>query len=199
MSLDLALALVAFSFAASITPGPNNVMLLASGANFGLARSVPHMLGVSLGHGFLVLMVGLGLAELFRSLPGLRAALTVLCTIYLLYLAWKIAHAAAPGQAPSRGRPLSFLEAAAFQWVNPKGLYMALTAQTYYAPEGAGWRGAAWVAGLFILVNLPSVSVWAWGGTQVRRLLARPERLRTFNRVMAGLLVLSLVPILGVV
>ena len=145
MSLDLALALIGFAFASSITPGPNNVMLMASGANFGLRRTVPHMLGVSLGHSFMVLIIGLGLAELFQSLPVLRQSMMIVCAIYLLWLAWKVANAAAPGQGHSGGRPLTFLQAAGFQWVNPKAVYMGITAQTYYVPEGGGWQGAAWV------------------------------------------------------
>ncbi len=196
MTYDLALALIGFAFVSSITPGPNNLMLMASGANFGLTRTVPHMLGVSFGHAFLVLLVGLGLAELFQSLPWLRRAMMALSAGYLLFLAWKIANAAAPGEGRVSGNPLTFLQAAAFQWVNPKAIYMGITAQTYYAPGGGGWIGAAWVAGLFLCTNLPSVSVWAWGGTQVRRWLSDQRRLRMFNWTMAALLVLTLVPIL---
>ncbi len=196
MTYDLALALIGFAFVSSITPGPNNVMLMASGANFGLHRTVPHMLGVSLGHAFLVLVVGLGLAEIFQSLPWLRHGVMVACGVYLLYLAWKIAHAAAPEDGEVTGSPLTFFQAAAFQWVNPKAIYMGITAQAYYAPEGGGWIGAASVAALFLCTNLPSVAVWAWGGTQVRRWLSDPMRLRTFNWTMAALLVLSLIPIL---
>ncbi len=196
MTADLALALAGFAFAASITPGPNNLMLMASGANFGLRRTVPHMLGVSLGHSFLVFLVGLGLIRVFEEVPAVRQVLLAVCTVYLIYLAWRIAMAGAPGGGQAAGRPLTFLQAAAFQWVNPKAIYMGIAAQTYYAPEGGAWIGAASVAAVFAMVNLPSVSVWAWGGTQVRRLLTRPARLRAFNWTMAVLLVGSLVPIL---
>lgn len=195
MTLDLFLALLGFAFVSSITPGPNNLMLMASGANFGVRRTLPHMLGVSLGHGFMVFLVGLGLGRVFDAYPQVRLVMLALCTAYLLYLAWKIANAAAPREAAAEARPFTFLQAAAFQWVNPKAVYMAITAQTYYAAPDSGWTGAAAVAGGFALVNLPSVSVWVWTGTKIRRWLARPARLRAFNWTMAGLLVLTLVPI----
>lgn len=185
-----------FALASSITPGPNNLMLMASGANFGLRRTLPHMLGVSLGHGLMVFLLGLGLVRVFEQFPRVRFALTGICTIYLLFLAWKIANAAPPKEADTAGRPLTFLQAAAFQWVNPKAIYMAITAQTYYAPPESGWWGAAMVAIPFICVNLPSVSLWAWMGVQMKRFLGQGRRLRIFNGAMALLLVGTLVPIL---
>ncbi|MBY6200846.1 LysE family translocator [Maritalea mobilis] len=203
MTPDLLTALILFAFAASITPGPNNIMLLASGANFGLRRTVPHMLGISLGHALMTSLVGLGLIGLFELLPWLRPALMAGCAVYLVYLAWKIANAAPPPEAEdlAKGRPLTFLQAAAFQWVNPKAWYMAIYAQTNFAPEagilGATWAGAVAVALVFAATNLPSVTVWAWGGTQLRRWLDGPGRLRAFNITMALLLVASLWPILS--
>jgi len=200
MTYDLITALVLFAFASSITPGPNNIMLLASGANFGLRRTVPHMLGISLGHAFMVSMVGLGLLQVFELYPWVRTALMVICAVYLLYLAWKVANAAPPADAPSDARPLTFLQAAAFQWVNPKAWYMAIYAQTNFAPEdgimGMVWLGAITVAAIFAVTNLPSVTVWAWGGVKIRRWLDGPGRLRAFNITMAVLLVLSLYPML---
>ena len=202
MTPDLLAALVLFAFAASITPGPNNIMLLASGANFGLRRTVPHMLGISLGHALMVALVGLGLMRVFDLVPWLRTALMAVCAIYLLYLAWKIANAAPPADVPSDARPFTFLQAAAFQWVNPKAWYMAIYAQTSFAPEGgvlgSAWLGAIAVAAVFSATNLPSVTVWAWGGVQLRRWLQRPGRLRAFNITMALLLVASLYPMLRI-
>jgi threonine/homoserine/homoserine lactone efflux protein len=196
MTLDMLTGLILFAFASSITPGPNNVMLLASGANFGLRRTVPHMLGISGGHAFMVALVGLGLLGLFAAVPWLRPALTILSVAYLLWLAWKIANAAPPGSAEARGRPLTWLQAAAFQWVNPKAWYMAIYAQTNYAPGDTAWTGAVSVALVFAAVNLPSVTVWAWGGTQISRWLRSPGRLRAFNVTMALLLVASLWPLI---
>ncbi|MEM7488211.1 MAG: LysE family translocator [Pseudomonadota bacterium] len=192
MSYDLFLGLTAFAFVSSITPGPNNLMIMASGANFGIARSVPHALGISLGFGAMIILVGLGLAQVFAAIPWLKLALAGLSVLYLLWLAWKIAHAAAPEARAAGGRPMTFLQAAAFQWVNPKAWTMALTAVTLYTAGGA-WAVVP-VAAWFTLVNLPSISMWLLMGVQVRRWLTSPSRLRVFNWTMAGLLVLSLWP-----
>lgn len=195
MTIDIALALVLFAFASSITPGPNNVMLLASGANFGLRRTLPHMFGISGGHALMVAVLGLGLMGLFATVPWLRPALTVASVVYLLWLAWKIATAAPPAEGGAAGRPLTLWQAAAFQWVNPKAWYMGIYAQTNFASDGSVWAALA-VAGIFAIINLPSVAVWAWGGTQVKRWLAAPGRLKAFNVTMALILVASLGPML---
>ena len=197
MTLDLLIPLALFGIASSITPGPNNLMLLASGANFGLRRTLPPTLGISLGHAFMVAMVGLGLMPLFDLLPWLRISLMVVSAAYLLYLAWKIANAAPPEDAPQKGRPFTFLQAAGFQWVNPKAWYMAIYAQTNFTTPDANWSAAIAVALVFAVVNFPSVAVWAWGGTQLKRFLSPGRRLRVFNSTMALLLVASLYPMLA--
>jgi threonine/homoserine/homoserine lactone efflux protein len=196
MTYDLLTGLILFAFASSITPGPNNIMLLASGANFGLRRTVPHMLGISIGHAVMVTVVGLGLMQVFNAWPPLRMILTVGSVAYLLWLAWKVANAAPPPAAQDTARPFTFLQAAGFQWVNPKAWYMAIYAQTNFGPDdGAVW-GAIAVAAVFACTNLPSVTVWAWGGVQLRRFLSTHLRLRVFNITMALLLVASLYPLL---
>ncbi|MFN7223610.1 MAG: LysE family translocator [Paracoccaceae bacterium] len=195
MTYDLLLALMGFAFATSVTPGTNNMMLLASGANFGFRRSVPHMLGISLGHALMVFLVGMGLAQVFHSMPVLGVALKFVSVAYMVWLAWKIAHAAAPQEGAVSGHPFTFLQAAAFQWVNPKAWAMALTAVTVYA-GGEGWLAMLTVAAVFAMVNLPSVSVWTATGQQVRRWLTTNRRLQVFNWTMAILLVASLWPVL---
>ena len=197
MTQEILIALIAFSFASSITPGPNNLMLMASGANYGIRRTIPHMLGISLGHAFMVTMVGVILLQVFETYPILNTTLKVLSITYMVWLAWKIANAVPPEAKGVTGNPLTFLQAAAFQWVNPKAWFMAITAITNYAPQDRGvWIGALIVAAVFAATNLPSVSVWAWIGVQVRRFLDTPARLRTFNITMAVLLLLSLWPAL---
>lgn len=190
MSFDLLPALYIFVLVAIFTPGPNNMMLLASGANFGLRRTVPHMLGITVGHSAMVIILGLGLAKVFQTYPGVLTTLKFICLSYLLYLAWRIANAAPADTVQARGKPLSFLEAAAFQWVNPKAWAVALTAVTAYLP-GTGAAAVALVAVVFITVSVPSVSLWAGMGTAIRGWLAEADRLRTFNWTMAGLLLLS--------
>ncbi|MDX5383190.1 MAG: LysE family translocator [Rhodobacterales bacterium] len=197
MTLDSLLALSAFALVSSITPGPNNLMLMASGANFGFRRTVPHMLGIGLGFGFMIVLVGLGLVRIFDAFPVTHLILTVVGVAYLLWLAWKIAHAAAPDAARAGARPFSFLQAALFQWVNPKAWQMALTAITLYAPDRSV-VAILWVGLVFVVINLPSVSTWTVMGQQMGRILSSPARLRAFNWSMAALLVASLIPVLFV-
>ncbi|MEQ9694464.1 LysE family translocator [Shimia sp. SDUM112013] len=195
MTYEILTALVAFAFVSSITPGPNNLMLMASGANFGFRRTIPHMLGIGIGFTVMVLLVGVGLMGLFEIVPYAHLTLKVVSVTYLLWLAWKIAHASAPKGGDSAATPLTFLQAALFQWVNPKAWTMALTAISLYAPERSLFA-VALVAGVFGLVNLPSVSVWTVLGQQMRRILNSARRLVVFNWTMAGLLVASLYPVL---
>jgi threonine/homoserine/homoserine lactone efflux protein len=196
-TLDLLPALVGFAFVMSITPGPNNLMLLASGANFGLRRSVPHLLGVAVGHSFMILLLGLGLAQAFERIPGFKVALEVVSIAYLLWLAWKLGTATPKTlDAPdSGGRPLTFLQAAAFQWVNPKGWAMALTALAAYTTDNSV-AAVGVVALAFMATNLPCISLWTILGQEMRRVLTSSARLRAFNVTMAVLLVATLWPIL---
>ncbi|RJL00503.1 LysE family translocator, partial [Paracoccus siganidrum] len=133
MNADLMLALAGFAFVTSATPGPNNMMLMASGANFGIRRTVPHMLGVSLGFGAMVALLGLGVDRVIAGNPVLASAMKWVSLAYMIWLAWKIATASAPEGTAGAGRPLTFLQAAAFQWVNPKAWAMALGALSAYA------------------------------------------------------------------
>ncbi len=195
MTIEFLPALISFAFVTSITPGPNNLMLLASGANFGFRGTIPHMLGISLGHLLMIVLVGLGLISIFEMYPALHMVMKVASVAYLLYLAWKIANAAAPEEGQAGGTPMTFLQAAAFQWVNPKAWFMALTAISVYAPETT-FAAVVLVAAAFAAVNLPSVSSWTLLGVQMRRFLTNQNRLRAFNWTMAALLVGSLAIIL---
>lgn len=195
MTYELFIALLGYAFVTSVTPGPNNMMLMASGANFGFQRTIPHMLGISLGHALMVFLVGLGLAGMIYSIPGAVIALKGASVLYMLWLAWKIAHSAAPGEGRTAARPFSFLQAAAFQWVNPKAWAMALGATSAYVTVHSVASYLA-VAIIFACVNLPSVSLWAYTGQKIRLFLSSPARLRLFNWTMAGLLVVSLLPVL---
>ena len=195
MTYETILPLMMFALVSSITPGPNNLMLLASGANFGLRRSLPHMLGISLGFAFMALLVGIGLAQVFELYPVLKLILKVLAVVYMLYLAWKIANAAAPEATDGAGNPFTFLQAAAFQWVNPKAWAMALTAVTVYAPN-QDFAVIVVVAVVFSAVNLPSVTFWALLGQQAQRILTNQRRLQMFNITMAILLLGSLYSVL---
>lgn len=193
MTYDLLIALAGFAFVTSITPGPNNLMLMASGANFGFQRTIPHMLGVGVGFVVMLLSVGLGVIGLFEAFPIAHTLLTIISVGYLIFLAWKIATAAPPDEAGTDARPMTFLQAALFQWVNPKAWAMSLTAVTVYAPSQE--LGAIVAVGLvFGLINLPAVSSWTLLGQQMRRFLTSRIRLRLFNVTMAVLLLATLYP-----
>ncbi|MGJ8612369.1 MAG: LysE family translocator [Octadecabacter sp.] len=200
MSIDLFLALLGFAFVGTVTPGPNNAMLVASGANFGVRRTVPHMLGITFGFPTMIALVGLGLMQVFDAFPAVDRALKIVSIAYLLWLAWKIGTAAPklPDAPATGGVPLTFLQAAGFQWVNPKAWSMAVYAITTYATDADGAR-SLWAVAIVVLsffaVSFPSVSVWAVLGDKMRRFLTSPTRLRLFNWAMAALLIATLIPI----
>lgn len=196
MSFSVLAALFGFAFVTTVTPGPNNLMLMASGANFGFRRTVPHMIGIVAGLAILTLLAGAGLLALFDVFPIVRTVLEVVSVAYLLWLAWKVATAAPPGEAAAKGRPMTFWQAAAFQWVNPKAWAIGLSAITIYAPDRS-LLSVSLVAAAFAVVCFPAISVWAWLGTIVRQWLSSAWRRQTFNGAMATLLVLSLYPVLG--
>src|SRR5215475_8948591 len=159
---QLFLPLLTFVVAMTITPGPNNIMITASGANFGFRRTIPHLLGIVIGFPVMTLTIGVGLGELFRTWPIVHTVLKYVGTAYLLYLAYRIATAARGGEAQSRGRPLTFLEAAAFQWANPKGWMMAVGAISAYTTVGGDpFLESLIIAVTFGVIAVPAVGVWA--------------------------------------
>ncbi len=198
MTTELFAALAVFAFVSSITPGPNNLMLMTSGINFGMRRTVPHMLGVSIGFTLMIVLIGLGVMEIIDAVPGSTLIITITSGLYLLYMAWKIATTdTSPAESDAvaaKSKPFTFTQAALFQWVNPKAWTMALTAISAYAPKSHGWVGVILVAGVFGMINLPSTGTWALMGARLRHFLSDPVRLRTFNIVAALLLVASLYP-----
>ncbi len=195
MSRELITAFVVFALVSLFTPGPNNVMLMTSGVNFGFRRTLPHALGVTLGFGFLVLLVGLGLGAVFAAFPVLYTILKFVGAAYLLYLAWLIARSGPAETKASRGRPLSFFEAAAFQWVNPKALVMAIGAITTYAAVAAFPGNVAILSLIFTALGFLSSATWILFGTSLRAIVTDPRRVRAFNLVMAAALVASIVPV----
>ncbi|UTV30315.1 LysE family translocator [Photobacterium atrarenae] len=189
------LALASFAFVSTVSPGPNNIMLMASGANVGFLRTVPHMLGIVFGFSFMVILVGVGLMGVFTAYPVVHQILQVGCLLYLFYLAFKIARSRAGSHNALDYRPLSFLAAANFQWINPKAWSMALTAVSVYNLS-ANWQGVVLVSAVFAAVNVPSVSVWTVAGKQLQHLLNNTERMKWFNYGMAALLVASTLPMM---
>jgi threonine/homoserine/homoserine lactone efflux protein len=198
MAAETFAALVVYAFVSSATPGPNNLMLLASGVNFGFRRTVPHIFGIAAGFLTMLLAVGLGLGAVLEAFPGLHLALKLCGGAYLLYLAWRIATAGSlgkDGRAPAR--PMTLLEAAAFQAVNPKAWVLAVTAMALYASPASPFWSVMVVSAAFTVVNLPSVSAWAAFGVALRSFLADPARLKWFYVAMGLLLAATLLPMLA--
>lgn len=196
MSVEILSGLALFAFVSSITPGPNNLMLMTSGVNFGMRRSVPHILGVSLGFMLMTATVGLGLMQVFAKYPVIFSALKYICFAYLLYLAWRIATTnSIETKDISVAKPLNFLQAVLFQWVNPKAWSMSLTAISLYAVNAQPVTIAIVVL-VFGGINLPCIVGWTLAGTKIRHFLNHPQRLVLFNRTMAVLLIAAVLPML---
>jgi threonine/homoserine/homoserine lactone efflux protein len=174
-----------YTFVMSITPGPNNVMLTASGANFGFRRTLPHILGIGCGFVVQLLAVCAGLAALFARWPALQSALAWVGAAYLVYLGWRMLgrHDVA---AQSAGRPVSFVQAAAFQFLNPKAWVMTVTAATLFLPRELGALGsAAYMAGVMEGIGLPCMILWALFGSSLRGVISAPRGRVAFNTIMA--------------
>jgi threonine/homoserine/homoserine lactone efflux protein len=192
---ELWLPLLLFAVAGSLTPGPNNIMLAASGVNYGFRRTVPHMIGICIGFPLMFLAVGLGLSRVFEEAPVIHTALKVMGSAYLLWLAWRVATAEPISTAASSKtgiRPVSFFQAAAFQWVNPKAWILVLGAiSTYTDIDHALLPQVIVITVIFAAVSMPSVTVWTLLGVGIAQALKEPRRRRAFNFTMAAALATS--------
>lgn len=206
MPANQILPLMGLIIVMTATPGPNNLMLMTSGARFGFQRSIPHILGIVAGCQTLLLGIALGLGSLLQTWPVAERVLQVLCVGALLYLAWLLVRPSAPpenalhDEAPhdtSVARPLKFWQAALFQWVNPKAWMMMITALAAYSQPDNVTGSVAAIAGLFLVLSLPVIGFWNLSGAALHNWLAEPRRERWFNRVMAVLLLTSLYPVLA--
>ncbi|HXD47102.1 MAG TPA: LysE family translocator [Pseudolabrys sp.] len=198
MPLDLLIALTVFSTVMAFTPGPNNIMLAASGVNFGFAHTIPHMLGVTIGFGVLLIACAAGLGLIFAAVPELHLVLKIGGALYMLWLAFKVAtaHATADeGRGPAR--PFTFMQAAAFQWINPKAVIAALSAITLYVRPGQFGRDFPVMLAILTVCTVGAVATWTGFGVALRRLLRNPLYARVFNVSMALLLVASIVPMVS--
>jgi threonine/homoserine/homoserine lactone efflux protein len=197
MTYETMLAIGLFSLVGSVTPGPSNFMLLASGTNFGFWRTVPQILGITIGFSSVLLAVGFGLGTLISAYPPLGLSLKIVGGAYLLYLAWRIGMSRTPSSGDAdAARPLTFLESAAFQWVNPKAWIAALTAMAAYANAENPFLSVMLTTFVIAIVNLPAVSIWAGFGVMLRRFLSDPAKLKWFNITMGLLLAATLWPLM---
>jgi threonine/homoserine/homoserine lactone efflux protein len=193
MSTEQTAAFVLFAVVAAVTPGPSNVMLTAAGANGGVVRGLPCLVGVTAGMGLMMFVVPLGLGSLILRNPLVLKALNWAGAAFLLWLSWKIATSRRMDSLPE-SRPVGFIGAAVFQWVNPKSWLVTASAAGAFLHTGAGSPvlQSALLGGLFVLVALPSCFVWLAFGATAQRLLQTPRRLRAFNITMGILLALSI-------
>jgi threonine/homoserine/homoserine lactone efflux protein len=196
ISQQLLIAFIVFALVGLYTPGPNNVMLLASGLNFGLRRTLPHVAGVSFGFAFLVAVVGLGLGAVFAAYPLLHSILKYAGAADLVYLAVAIARSGPVASGDGTSRPLTFLEAALFQWINVKGWVIAIGTITAYAALASYPWNILTMAVLLLVLGLSSSVAWTLFGSSLQSLVRSPVAVRVFNWVMAGLLLASLYPVL---
>ncbi len=191
-------ALAAFVAVTSWTPGPNNLMLVASGVNFGFSRTVPHMLGIAIGFPLMIVIIGLGMGQLFAAFPQLYDILKWLSVVYMIWLAWKIATAGPLNkETAAAAQPMRFHEAVLFQWVNPKAWAMALAGIASHTIPSAFATSLTLLAVTFGIITFPGVAVWTSFGVGLRRLLQDPARVQIFNIAMAVLLLASLYPVLA--
>ncbi|KAB2851124.1 MAG: LysE family translocator [Hyphomicrobiaceae bacterium] len=189
--------LVLFAVALNVTPGPNVVMVTATGANFGFRRAIPHMLGITFGFGSMVVASGLGLAGILQADPRLHLVLKYFGAIYLVYLAWRIATADSASSGSTEARPINFIEAALFTWTNPKAWVTALGAlSAYTVVAGNVLLQTLVIASVLTITCFLSVAIWAGFGVEIARFLEKPSARTAFNWSMAGLLIVSLIPVL---
>ncbi|MEB6608005.1 LysE family translocator [Aeromonas sanarellii] len=195
--MDYLYAVVLFAISASVTPGPNNIMVMSAGANFGVRRSLPLLMGICVGFTLMLLLVGLGFGRLFTLFPDLHLIIKCAGTLYLLYLAWLIARSEGEVTGSTQARPLGFFKGALFQWVNAKAWVVATGAIAAFTSAGADFHQQNLaIALIFFIVSFPCVGLWLLCGALLKRWLADDLARHRFNQTMAALLVLSVVPVI---
>lgn len=194
MTQETLLAMTSFAFVMAFTPGPNNIMLTASGVNFGFARSLPHILGIEAGFVALLAASGLGLGLVFAAYPTAQTVLKIAGALYMLWLAWKVATAAGTDEAGATPKPITFGQAFLFQWINPKGVVASLGAVALFMRPESAQADLLVLLLVFALATILATITWAAFGTALSRYLRNPRHARVFNITMAALLVASIVP-----
>ncbi|GGK18911.1 LysE family translocator [Salinarimonas ramus] len=189
-------AIVLFAISTSFSPGPNNLLLVTSGANFGLKRTWRHILGINVGFPAMVVIVGVFLGAVFQRYPWLHDTLAIVGSAYLLYLTWKLLMASGSVERGAMGKPIGVVEAALFQWVNPKAWVMATGAIAAYTTTSGFGVELGVIAAVFLVVGFLSSTTWAAFGELIARFLDTPGRIRAFNIALGLMLLASIVPIL---
>lgn len=195
--MELYLAILLFAASTTITPGPNNIMIMSSGLNYGVKSSIPHLLGICFGFPVMVIMVGLGFSIVFEMYPVFHQIIKVVGVVYLLYLAWLVASSSPTSLEGSKSKPLGFMQAALFQWVNPKAWVMATGAVSAYTSISTDiFAQVLFIALAFFIVAFPCVSIWLVFGASLKKYLKSARHQKAFNLSMALLLVASVLPVI---
>jgi threonine/homoserine/homoserine lactone efflux protein len=195
-SVAMLVSLGTFTFSSTMTPGPNNIMLLSSGLTFGYKRSIPHITGVVVGFPFMVFLIGIGLGIVFNNFPIILTLLKIIGMLYLLWMAYKIAtNVDSYNMQNTHGKPFSFFQAVLFQWVNPKAWIMAITViSLFVTSQKDSLLQIMIVVSVYILSAVISTNIWALGGVFLKRVLQTAKMVSIFNKIMAFLLVVSIIP-----
>jgi len=195
--MEFYLVIILFAASSSVTPGPNNIMIMTSGLNYGIKKSMPHFLGICFGFPIMVILVGLGFSVIFENYPITHEIIKVLGVVYLIYLAWLIASSAPASLESIHSKPFSFIQAASFQWVNPKAWVMATGAVAAYTTVSTNvFIQVIYIALAFFMVAFPCVGIWLYFGSALKRYLKSTRHQKMFNVSMAFLLVASVFPVL---
>lgn len=191
-------SLVLFTIASSATPGPNNILVMTSGVNFGVKKSLPVFCGICVGFALMLLLVGIGFGQIFEVFPNLNTMIKIVGVGYLLYLAWIIAGSSNSFKSKEQQKPLTFLNGALFQWVNAKAWIVATGAVAAFTTSGDEHLvQVALVASTFLVLSFPSVGIWLIFGSWLKKYLNSKANQKVFNLSMASLLIISVLPVLG--
>lgn len=196
-SITMLLSLVTFTLSTVISPGPNNIMLLSSGLTFGYKKTIPHMFGIMIGFSIMVIIVGLGMGVVFERFPLIFTILKVIGVLYLFWMAYKIANNSSSYDVDTdlNGNPFTFLQAAAFQWVNPKAWIVAITAISVFVTSTQNsFIQVLTISFIYLLSSIVSTNIWALGGVVLKKFLKEEKSIKIFNISMASLLILSVIP-----
>ena len=195
--MEFYLSIFIFAISATVTPGPNNIMIMTSGLNYGVKNSIPHLLGICFGFPVMIIVIGFGFSIVFERYPLFNEVIKVLGVVYLLYLAWLIASSSPVSLEGKKSKPLSFTQAALFQWVNPKAWVVATGAISAYTSVSSGVFSQVIVIALaFLIIAIPSLGVWLIFGVGIKKYLKSPKHQKIFNLSMALLLIVSVLPVL---
>ena len=193
--MEYYLSVILFCLVTSITPGPNNIMLMSSGLNHGVLKTVPHISGIIIGFPLMVAALGFGLGTIFLNYPVMHQVIKIAGVSYLLFLAWKIANTTRANAGNHLREPLTFMQAAAFQWLNPKAWVIAIGAIAAFTTVGKFEVQVIIIVFTYLFVGTFSMGLWLLMGASLQKILHSQKQLQVFNVVMAILLVLSIVPI----